>query len=497
MPLLAGVALFLLRVPVLGGLSLVLGVAIAVSALVVTMWGRGPWAAHAPAPAPGTSAWLRPGPTHVLPWLLTLAALTAVPLVVYVMSYSPWVELGNDWGLPLFGSLPFLADGTDGGRTLTGLTDSMYQYHDNLRAEHAASSPWWAWPLDLKPVWFFQERYDDGTTGLIYDAGNLVVFWLGLAAMAFAAWAAWRRRSLALTIVVIMWAAMWLPWARIDRATFQYHVYASLPFMLVGLAYFLGELWHGPGWRTWFLARSAAALAIVAIPLMWLLRTPLCIIAGTAVANPDGVACAGEVTRTAQLSEAGLTALFVTGAGAALAAAIGWHGSRLDPDGGQRPWVVALVAVAVGTALGVVAALTLLDSGSTTGLTITSDVLAFVGLVVLAMPAAIALRARDPRRFTLGALVAAGLWLLLWYPNIAALPLPADFAHLYQGLLPTWNYDFQFAVNTDPASDGGILRPGTLVIGVVAIIFVMAVAAAARRWGGRRPPVTGASGRTN
>ena len=84
---------------------------------------------------------------------------------------------------------------------------------------------------------------------------------ISLAGMAFAAWAAWRRRSLALTIVVIMWAAMWLPWARIDRATFQYHVYASLPFLIVALAYFLGELWHGPGWRTWFVARAAAALA--------------------------------------------------------------------------------------------------------------------------------------------------------------------------------------------------------------------------------------------
>ncbi len=134
----------------------------------------------------------------------------------------------------------------------------MYQYHDNLRAEHAASSPWWAWPLDLKPVWFFQERYAGSTTGLIYDTGNLVIFWMGIAGMAFSAWMAWRRRSLALALVVIMWAALWLPWARIDRATFQYHVYASLPFMVLALAYFLAELWHGPSVRAWFLARAAA-----------------------------------------------------------------------------------------------------------------------------------------------------------------------------------------------------------------------------------------------
>ncbi len=482
MPMVAGVALFLLRQPTYGGLAMIFGVVIAIIALIATMTGHGPWASARPV-EPGTSAWLRPGPVHVLPWLLTLAALTVAPVIVYLISYSPWVELGNDWGLPLLGSLPFLAESTDGGRTMASLTESMYQYHDNLRAEHAASSPWWAWPLDLKPVWFFQERYDDDTTGLIYDSGNLVIFWLGLAGMAFSALMAWRRRSLALTVVVVMWAAMWMPWARVDRAAFQYHVYASLPFMLTALAYFLGELWHGPSWRVWFLARATAAVAIVAIPLMWLLRTPLCIIAGTAVANPDGVACAHEVTRTAQLSEAGVTALFVTGAGAAMAAAIGWRASRRDTDRGQALWAAVLAAVALATAVGVIAALAFLDSGSTTGLTVSSDVLALIGLMVLAFPAAIALRARDPRRFVLGVLVAAGLWLLLWYPNISGLPLPSDFAHLYQGLLPTWNYDFQFAVNTDPASDSGVIQPGLFIIGGITLVFVSAVAAVARRWG--------------
>ena len=59
------------------------GVVIAVVALFASMTGHGPWAAGARGPSPGTSAWLRPGPLHVLPWLLTLAALTVLPVVVY------------------------------------------------------------------------------------------------------------------------------------------------------------------------------------------------------------------------------------------------------------------------------------------------------------------------------------------------------------------------------------------------------------------------------
>jgi hypothetical protein len=493
-PMLGGLAVAVLGYPLIGGLAILGGVLATVVALVATSRGRGPFSGSAPVRDDDTNGWLRPGWLLGVPWLLTLAALSIVPVGVYILSYAPWVELGNQWGLPLLGTLPWLPESSETGQSLAGLTESMYQYHDNLRAEHAASSPWWAWPLDLKPVWFFQERYSGPTTSLIYDTGNLVIFWLGIPAMAFTAWAAWRRHSVALALVVIMWAAMWLPWARIDRATFQYHVYASLPFLILALSYFLAELWHGAGLRVWFLARVAAALGILAIPLMWLLRTPLCILSGTAVAHPDGVACASQVTRTAQMSQAGTAALVVVAAGAACAGFLGWRVSRAPSGyagarGVQNVWVAALVIVALATLGGVVAAFLFFDTSSPVALTLSSDALALMALVVLAIPAWMVMRARDARRYVLGVLGIAVLWLLLWYPNISGLPLPSDFAHLYQGLLPTWNWDFQFAVNIDPASDGRSVDGSTLVTGLVTVAFVIGVGVAARMWGRTPQPV--------
>ena len=111
------------------------------------------------------------------------------------------------------------------------------------------------------------------------------------------------------------------------------------------------------------------------------------------------------------------------------------------------------------------AALSFLDTSAPVALTLTSDTLALLALALLALPAILVIRARDARRFVLGVLGAAVLWLLLWYPNLAALPLPSGIASLYQGLLPTWNWDFQFGVNTDPAFEGGLVDAGTLVIG--------------------------------
>ena len=55
--------------------------------------------------------------------------------------------------------------------------------------------------------------------------------------------------------------------------------------------------------------------------------------------------------------------------------------------------------------------------------------------------------ARDARRFVVGAVVAIVAWFVVVYPNIRALPLPTAIANVYQGVLPTYLYAFQFPVN--------------------------------------------------
>jgi dolichyl-phosphate-mannose--protein O-mannosyl transferase len=458
------------RLRVGGVLAILAGLGAVMAAWLAARAGRGPFARCAGQEEDGTPPWFAPARLGGLAWLLTLATLTIVPVLIYVLSYAPWVALGNQWGLP-----GFPEGGT--GQTLGDLTVSMYQYHDSLRAQHAASSPWWAWPFDLKPVWFYQEAFAGSTTGLIYDSGNLVVFWLGVPAMAFAAWAAWRRRSLSLAVIVVMWLALWLPWSRIDRATFQYHVYASLPFLVIALAYFLAELWHGATRHAWALARVAAALAILGPPLLWLLRGPLCLAAGTESVNPGGQAC-GAPTRTVDVSHAALVAVLFLALGAVVATWLGWRTARARSP--RASWsLLALLAVVLVTLGGVLVALTALSQGPAFSLVVAPESLAIVALVALAVPAAMALRARDARRFVVGVLGAAALWFLVWFPNLSGLPLPSDVASVYQGLLPTWNWDFQFAVNLDPPTGGGLIDTATLVVAAITLLAVLAAAAAA------------------
>jgi hypothetical protein len=167
----------------------------------------------------------------------------------------------------------------------------MYRYHNELRFPHGASSPWWAWPLGLKPIWGYYEVFVDGTEALLMGDGNPVLLWMAMPAVAWGVWAAWKRRSASLLFLLIAFAVMWLPWARIDRVAYNYHYYTALPFALALLAYFLAELWDGPAARTWKLARISFAVVLAGPALLWLLRDPLCVVGGATTMDPTSFAC--------------------------------------------------------------------------------------------------------------------------------------------------------------------------------------------------------------
>ena len=219
--------------------------------------------------------------------LLLLVAFIAVPLGVYLVSYLPWIALGNH-----FTTNP--AETTAGGQNLIELTASMYRYHDTLRVAHAASSPWWAWPFDLKPVWFFQGDYNGMSgawSGAIYDGGNVLSRLLSVAGLIWASVIAWRRRSGAYASLVVLYLAMWLPWARIDRAAFQYHYYPAAQLALIPLGILLAEARRGDVHAARYLRRAGAA-AVLFAPLAWSLTGALCAVSGVASVNPQSQVCA-------------------------------------------------------------------------------------------------------------------------------------------------------------------------------------------------------------
>jgi hypothetical protein len=422
-------------------------------------------AAVLPPPSPPPAAdWLRPGARFGLPIVWMLVCLAILPVAIYILSYVPWAFVENH---RIFGNWP---DGHT-GQSLLDLTAAMYAYHNNLTAAHAASSPWWAWLFDFKPVWFYQEGLAGNTTAAIYDAGNLVVWWLGLPALGFAAWQAFARRSLPLALIAIGFACQWVSWARIDRAAFQYHYYTSLPFLILALAYFLSELWHGASRRTWLLARLSAGVAVLGPALFWIFDRPLCGFVGVDRANPNSAACPPIIPQFLLTSQTlalavvvGLSVLIVIrllgGLQVQDRSADGWplgggRGHSTFPGGAgpggmsDSTWtILRLLATAAGAiVLTVLIRLYLPDTNVLVWDRIPVEPVALILSIPAVLIAVFVATARDARRFVVGAIVAVVAWFVVVYPNISALPLPTSIANVYQGVLPTYLYAFQFPVN--------------------------------------------------
>lgn len=128
-----------------------------------------------------------------------------------------------------------------------------WNYHHLLKDKHPWGSPWWSWPLMLRPIlMWFDEPNKDGIFRVITGIGNPVL-WYGatlsvLISSLYLIWAFiknWRDAlHHPLVPLLLGYFSFLLPWALVDRVVFIYHYLPCYGFALLIVTYWLGLLWH-------------------------------------------------------------------------------------------------------------------------------------------------------------------------------------------------------------------------------------------------------------
>ena len=182
---------------------------------------------------------------------LTIAAccvfFVLVPVTIYVLSYIPYLRAYGEvrWNLNTF-------------ERIWDAQVLMFDYHKNLVAEHYFASPWYEWPLIIKPMWFYAADFKGaGMASSILTFGNPAVWWTGLAAILFVLGLSVYRNALpalgalcgrederdrVLPVIAVGFLSAYLPWVLVSRLTFIYHYFASVPWIIIATAYTLDLL---------------------------------------------------------------------------------------------------------------------------------------------------------------------------------------------------------------------------------------------------------------
>ena len=156
--------------------------------------------------------------------LCSVLFFVAVPAAIYYISYAPY----------------YLADNTRSSFKIFWENQKyMLSYHGNLTAAHPFQSKWYLWPFDVRPIWYYgaTDRVPFGMSSSIVSFGNPVIWWPGAAAVLAAI--AFGMRNKKLLFLCTAFLSQFLPWALITRATFIYHYFASVPFMILTLTFAL------------------------------------------------------------------------------------------------------------------------------------------------------------------------------------------------------------------------------------------------------------------
>ena len=186
---------------------------------------------------------------HGTLWLVITVAscliwFVAIPAMTYYASYIPY----------------FAPNGGVSLQRIINTAEGMLTYHSQpgLGMDHPYYSPWYEWPFAVvKPMYYAADSYEPaGYASSILAFGNISVWWIGFASLLalLAAWCVKQAKGLSRgyrpseaasilapegeydrrpLMLLISFAAQFLPWMLVPRGTYIYHYFPSVPFIIL------------------------------------------------------------------------------------------------------------------------------------------------------------------------------------------------------------------------------------------------------------------------
>ena len=142
---------------------------------------------------------------------------------------------------------------------------------------HLWGSPWWSWPVMLRPIRYEYLVDADARLRVVLAIGNPLVWWSSTLSV-LAGLLALARRAITkrfsaddpLVPIVLGYVVLLLPWIPGTRIPYIYNYLPIYAFALLALAYWLVRIWRGPRLGPWLVvvfAALALATTLYYLPL--------------------------------------------------------------------------------------------------------------------------------------------------------------------------------------------------------------------------------------
>ena len=204
--------------------------------------------------------------------LFCLVFFVLVPGLLYYLAYLPYGQAE--------GAKPFTQAYT---KLVLDNQSFMFNYHVGVVAEHPYASRWYQWILNIRPILYYLDYFEDGTKSSICAFLNPALCWGGLLSLFVLIYTAIFRRDRKAAFILVGYLAQLLPWIFIRRLTFEYHYFPASVFLVLALCHVFSLMRENQ--RNWL--HYAASFAAVSVLLFCLFFPAL---SGRAVNSADATA---------------------------------------------------------------------------------------------------------------------------------------------------------------------------------------------------------------